>query len=254
MKAIIVFFFVAFYSTANAQVFLGKFEPGWALDVAGGANMLGSTDLTSGNLFQKNYITYNHIITEATNDNPAIGLSLVGNFTLYNRRFDELDYVPYFLMQDGSLGFTPSIFIIAEPTEGVELFAAFKAGIQFYPLLETDILEESNFDVYEQWLLGMGLGVKYHNLISSSVELVRRRHDLSSRSEDYFETNIDEDVSLSNLHFNFTVLPLRNDSFYFFLDWYGRPSDDPRIKFYNVGIGLDLLAIKQFLRSSNGKL
>jgi hypothetical protein len=235
--------------TTYAQDNLGAFQEGVSLRAYGGLNMFGSADVSISNSFSRFDIVYDHLIVKESENNPALGLSLVGNITPFNKGLNDAEYINYNVMQTGTLGFNPSLFIISKPVEDLKVFFSASAGIQYYPLISNDSIDWGKLDGFEQRSLGLGLGFEYNNLFRTSIQTFRRWHDFSSRSEAYYQANISEDTNFSNLHYNFTLTPFgtfpynkegKNPSkgiFYLFLNWYGGPSSDPRTKFYNIGLG-----------------
>lgn len=211
----------------------------WSVRATTGYNMYGPLELHLRDQIGRLEIGYRAFFIREDSIDPALGLQINGNIT-GDRRLNDPDAARYILMTPGRIGSTATLFLRGHPEPRVSLSATASVGVQYYPLVSSDSINNKNWlNGYEQLLISAGVGVEFSRRFRLVIEARRHRHDLSTRTERYYKASVSERTSFTSLHVGASLLFAPQKAYQPFLafDWYGRPSGDPQTKLYSITVG-----------------
>jgi hypothetical protein len=247
MKQVIISVSIALLCAGNAVAqTLGSspYPAGVQLNTSAGTNFYGPLAVNRNNQLWEATLSYSHVIKPASDQHPAVGLYLPATLTLFNKRLDDPAYIRYSLMQPGTLGINPRLYLSGSPTDKLTLFVSGGPSVNFFPLLSDSTTQWDNNDTFEQFQLRGGGGFYYSlstkTSLQASVDFAKHWLNLTTRTEEYYKRAVSSDTDFSSIRVNVTFTPIVIKDIlqvYIASNWYGRPSGDPRTKYLDVRIG-----------------
>ncbi|AII52268.1 hypothetical protein N008_09790 [Hymenobacter sp. APR13] len=233
---------------------LTLFWPGATLAVGVGVNTYGPLRYSNSNLMVPLAVDYIHPITVSTREHPTLGIRLRAATDLTDHRMPDPVYLPYTVQQPGRLALEAGLFLEGSPKPDLSLFVHGSTGLRLYPLLDAGPERWKVYDTFNQRiaLLGAGLGYRIwsqgsektsqsnYTQLRGSLDYRRHWHDLSNRTERYYQQYVGPSTRLSSLHahLGLTTWCKGKTGIELASNWYGRPANDPRTKYYDVRVSV----------------
>lgn len=227
-----------------------SYLPGATLRIELGANSYGPLTYGNKNLILPLTLDFVQRFTTDNGQRPTSGLRLRAVVDPTRHRMNDSVYADYTLLQTGRLEANIDLFIESSPVADFSLNAHGGAGLRFYPLF-TQQREWQFYETYEQMLLRLGGGFAYRfrthdgrrsawGQLAGNFDYVRHWHDFASRGEGYYRQHIGPELFFSSLQaqLRFTTYIRPRVGIELSTNWYGRPANDTRTKYFDARLGL----------------